>query len=67
MSQALADSLLLHVSKDVMFEEIDKDPKFARRMIAGLSWRLHQLVHDVESYLVRSATQRVIGYMLRPD
>lgn len=66
-SQALADSLLLHVSRDVVFEGIDRDPKFARRMIAGLSRRLHHLVSDVESYSLRSATQRVIGYLLRPD
>lgn len=66
-SQALSDSLLLHVAKEVVFEEIDRDPKFARRMIAGLSRRLHQLVSDVEAYTLRSATQRVIGYLLRPQ
>lgn len=66
-AQALADSMLLHVSKDVVFDEIDRDPKFARRMIAGLSRRLHHLISDVESYSLRSATQRVIGYLLRPD
>jgi CRP-like cAMP-binding protein len=65
-SQALTDSMLLHVSKEVVFDEIDRDPKFARRMIAGLSRRLHHLVSDVEAYTLRSATQRVIGYLLRP-
>jgi CRP-like cAMP-binding protein len=63
----LVDSMLLHVAKDVVFEEIDRDPVFARRMIAGLSRRLHHLIADVESYLMHSATQRVIGYLLRPD
>ena len=66
-AEVLVDSLLLHVAKDVVFEEIDRDPVFARRMIAGLSRRLHHLIIDVESYLMRSATQRVIGYLLRPD
>lgn len=66
-AHALADSMLLHVSKEVVFEEIDRDPKFARRMIAGLSRRLHHLINDVESYSLRSATQRVIGYLLQPD
>jgi CRP-like cAMP-binding protein len=66
-AHALADSMLLHVSKEVVFEEIDRDPKFARRMIAGLSRRLHHLISDVESYSLRSATQRVIGYLLQPD
>jgi len=66
-AQALVDSMLLHVSRDVVFDEIDRDPRFARRMIAGLSLRLHHLISDVEFYSLRSATQRVIGYLLRAD
>jgi CRP-like cAMP-binding protein len=64
-AETLADSLLLHVSKEAVFEEIERDPRFARRMIAGLSRRLHHLISDVEAYSLRSATQRVIGYVLR--
>ncbi|HEX9275431.1 MAG TPA: Crp/Fnr family transcriptional regulator [Casimicrobiaceae bacterium] len=67
MAQTLADSLLLHVSKNVVFDEIARDAGFARRMLAGLSRRLHSLVSDVESYSLQSGTQRVIGYLLRED
>ena len=68
-SQALADSLLLHIAKAVVFEEIERDPGFARRMIAGLSRRLHGLIGDLEAYSLQSGTQRVIGYLLNavPD
>lgn len=62
---ALADSLLLHVGKQSLFDEIERDPKLARRMLAGLSWRLHMMVKDVEALTVHSATQRVIGYLTR--
>jgi len=64
-AQALADSMLLHVAKSVVYEEIERDPKFARRMIAGLSRRLHGLVIDLEAYTLHSGTQRAIGYLLR--
>jgi CRP-like cAMP-binding protein len=64
-AQALIDSLLLSVSKEVVFERIDNDPQLARRMLGGLSRRLHQLVADVESYLMRSGTERLIGFLLR--
>jgi CRP-like cAMP-binding protein len=64
-AQALADSLLLLVPKEAVFEGIERDPGFARRMLAGLSRRLHQLVADVESYSTRSGTERLIGYLLR--
>lgn len=63
-AQALADSLLLLVPKEVVFEGIDRDPGFARRMLAGLSRRLHQLVADVEAYSTRSGTERLIGFLL---
>jgi CRP-like cAMP-binding protein len=64
-AQTLEDSLLLHVAKAAVFREIEADPLFARRMLAGLSRRLHGLVSDVESYSLRSGAQRVIGYLLR--
>jgi CRP-like cAMP-binding protein len=62
---ALADSLLLHVGRDTLFAELERDPQIARRMIAGLSVRLHMLVKDVEAMTLHSATQRVIGYLMR--
>ncbi len=64
-AQALADSLLLFVPKETVFESIDRDPVFARRLLGGLSRRLHQLIADVESYSTRSGTERVIGFLLR--
>lgn len=53
-AQALADSMLLHIAKSAVLEEIERDPQFARRMIAGLSRRLHGLVADLESYSLHS-------------
>lgn len=67
MAQTLADSLLLHVSQKVVFDEIERDHVFARKMLAGLSRRLHGLISDVESYSLRSGTERFIGYLLRQD
>ncbi len=66
-AQALADSLLLHISKAAVFEGLNRDPVFCRKMLAGLSSRLHSLIGDVEAYSLRSCTQRVIGYLLQYD
>src|SRR3546814_15903168 len=66
-AQALADTLLLHVGKAVIFNELDRHPGFARKMLAGLSQRLHSLMGDVEAYSLRSGTQRVIGYLLKDE
>ena len=64
-AQALADCLLLSVKKHAVEDEIERDPRFALRMLAGISRRLHGLVHDVEAYALLSGVQRVIGYLLR--
>ena len=64
-AQALADSLLLHISKQVVFDGLEREPAFARKMLAGLSIRLHRLLQDVESFSLRSSAQRVIGYLLQ--
>jgi CRP-like cAMP-binding protein len=64
-ASAVTDSLLLGVRKETMFGEIAREPRFALRMLAGMSRRLHGLIHDVESYSLHSGLQRVIGYLLR--
>jgi len=64
-AQSLGDTLLMTVSKRVVLEEIARDHRFALRMLAGLSRRLHGLIHDVEAYALHSGLQRVIGYLLR--
>lgn len=63
-AEALADTRLLHVAGTAVFAELDRDPRFARRVIASLSMRLHHLLGDLESYTLKSGTQRVIGYLL---
>jgi CRP-like cAMP-binding protein len=60
---ALVDSLLLHLSKETLENELARDPKLARRMIGGLALRMHALIRDLESLTVQSAQQRVIGYL----
>lgn len=64
-AHALNDSLLLYVSKAAIFDEIERDHNFARKMLGGMAMRLHQLMSDVEAYSLQSGTQRIIGYLLR--
>jgi len=67
MAQALTDSTLLHIGKQIFFEEMAGDPLFCRKIIAGLAQRLHHLMGDVESYSLRSGRERIIGYLLREE
>jgi CRP-like cAMP-binding protein len=64
-AQALTDALVLSIGKAAVVGEVERDARFALRMLAGISRRLHGLVHDVEAYALHSGLQRVIGYLLR--
>ncbi|MEY4591424.1 MAG: hypothetical protein RIR18_319 [Pseudomonadota bacterium] len=64
-AEALCDTLLVHVSREKVVSLLEADHGFARRLLAGLSQRLHSLLQDVESYSLRSSMQRVIGYLLQ--
>lgn len=64
-AQALADTLLLVIHREELSRELERDGHLAMRMLAGLSRRLHGLVHDVQAYALQSGVQRVVGYLLR--
>lgn len=64
-AEALTDMSLLHIGQNVVSELVDQDPGFARKLLAGMAVRLHNMVRDVETYSLRSSTQRVIGYLLQ--
>ncbi|MBI4940665.1 MAG: Crp/Fnr family transcriptional regulator [Actinobacteria bacterium] len=55
---------LLSVPRRTVLDLIDAEPTFARRMLAGMSVRLHTMVADVSAMALHSGTQRVIGFLL---
>ncbi|MGW8436582.1 Crp/Fnr family transcriptional regulator [Nocardiopsis sp. NPDC055879] len=62
---ALTATELLVVTGTAVFGLLDRDPAFARRILANMAGRLHQLLQDVKSYSLMSGTQRVVGLLLR--
>jgi CRP-like cAMP-binding protein len=63
-AQTLADSKLIFVPSETVFQALDAEPAFARRLLAALSARLHRLIKDVEGYSLHTGRERVIGYLL---
>lgn len=64
-AQVLSDSVLIYIPKNAIFQAIDTNPLFARKVITGLSVRLHQLVQNFEFNSLRSGKQRVADYLLK--
>ena len=62
-AQATQDALLLVAGKDVLLAALDRDPRFARKMLASLSMKLHQLMSDMETCTLMSSVQRVVCYL----
>jgi CRP-like cAMP-binding protein len=63
-AEALADSLLLFIRSDAMLQAIERNSELARRLLEEMSQRLFRLVADIEAYTMKSATERVTGYLL---
>lgn len=64
-AQAATDALVLRLPADVVFAEIERNPRFARRMIAGLSRRIEALVREIERHAGGTGRARLAAYLLR--
>ncbi|HEX5685923.1 MAG TPA: Crp/Fnr family transcriptional regulator [Ideonella sp.] len=64
-AQAAGDALVLHLPKQTLLDEIERNPKFALRMIAGLSQRIESLVRELDRQAMGSGRERFIAYLLR--
>lgn len=58
-SQAGVDSRVLDIPEEAITNLLDKDCRLAKRMLAGISIRLHELISNLEACSMRSSAQRV--------
>lgn len=64
-AEVATDALILLLPKDAVFAEIERNPRFARRLIAGLSARMEALVQQQERQDHGGGRARVADYLLR--
>lgn len=60
---ATQDSIVLLIRKDVLLRAMNECPMLARKMLANLSLRLHELIEDMEICSMRSSMQRVVCFL----
>lgn len=60
---ATQDSIALLIRKEVLLRAMEESPMLARKMLANLSMRLHELIEDMEICSMRSSLQRVICFL----
>jgi CRP/FNR family transcriptional regulator, dissimilatory nitrate respiration regulator len=59
----LADSQLVFLPAQAIFDLLAHDRTFMRALLASLSRRIHVLIADIEAYSLSSGTQRVAAYL----
>ena len=59
----LADSQLVFLPAQWLYDLLDHDRSFARAMLGSLSQRIHMLIADIESYSLSSGTQRIAAFL----
>lgn len=64
-ARALADALVLHIAKDTVFAELQRNPRFASRIIGTLAARIEALVRELQDYTVGTGAHRFVGWLLR--
>jgi CRP-like cAMP-binding protein len=64
-ARALSDALVLHVAKETVFTELERNPGFGRRIIATLSAKLHASVRELDMYALGSGGRRFAAWLLR--
>lgn len=64
-AEAAGDALVLQLPKEAVFAEIERSPRFARRIVASLSQRVESLVLELERQALGSGRARLIDYLVR--
>lgn len=64
-AQATTETLLVLVPKRGLLETLDSNPMLGRKMMASLSVRLHELLGDMETCMLRGSVQRVVCFLVQ--
>jgi len=62
-AEATQDGVVLVAAKDALLPVLERDPRFARKMLASLSMKLHQLMADMETCTLMGSVQRVVCFL----
>ena len=59
----LADSRLVFLPTEAVYDLLDHDRAFVRALLEDLSQRIHMLIADIEAYSLSSGSQRIAAFL----
>lgn len=63
-AETIADSMLVHLSKNAVLEEVERNPRFSSRMLREVCDRLQQRTRYFEDCMLLNGAQRVTAFLL---
>lgn len=68
-AETIEESTLIHLGKDVVLGELERNPRFCARMLREVCRRLQQRTRDFEVCMLLTGAQRVAAFLLEqiPD
>jgi CRP-like cAMP-binding protein len=63
-AQAVVKTEVIEISSELIFSAIDESTQICRALLAGLSYRLHHLVSDLETCCLQTSTERVARFIV---
>jgi len=63
-AQAVVKTEVVEVSSNLIFSAMDESHRVCRALLAGLSYRLHHLVSDLETCCLQNSTERVARFII---
>jgi CRP-like cAMP-binding protein len=63
-AETIGETRLIHIARSAAQDELARTPVFARSLIASLGDRMHHLIAAFEDCMLRSGTERVLGYIV---
>ena len=63
-AETIQQSTLIHLAKDVVLRELERNPRFCLRMLREVCRRLQQRTRDFESRMLLTGAQRVAAFLL---
>lgn len=64
-AEAIQDCDLLHISKSVILEKIERNKALVFRIMGGMATRTYEILSDIEGYSFLTGLQRTIKFLLQ--
>ena len=64
-AEAVVNSQVVHLPRELLMTEVQRDPRLALRVITFLGSQLHRRLSEFEEYVLATGSERVVKFLMR--